>query len=113
MTDAIEGRWLMDFGTIPLSDPTGNEFLLSDGIITSSGTGRAAGHYEVQPGYLTITLPMPAIPGEGPCQIVARLLLPESLECLDRLFGIVQAIMPGEPAMASKACILIRQHDNA
>lgn len=113
MIDAIEGRWLMDFGAIPLTDPVGNEFLLNDGTITSSGTGRTAGHYEVQSGHLIITLPMPAIAGDGPWEIVARLLLPESLGSLDRLFGVVEAIMPGEPAMAAKVCILVRQHDNA
>jgi hypothetical protein len=112
VTDAIEGRWLLVMGRPP-SDPAGNEFMLAGGQVALAATGEPFGHYEVQPGQLVVTLPMPDIAEEGPWQIVVRLLLPGPLESVDRLPGTLESIKPDEPAFVAGTCALVRRRAEA
>jgi hypothetical protein len=108
VTNAVEGRWLLDVG-LPPADPASNEFTLADGRVAVSQTGQVAGHYDVQPGQLLLILPMCAIGGEDPRQIVVRLVLPEPLAPVDWLPGIMESIKPDEPTFVAGTCVLVRR----
>jgi hypothetical protein len=112
VTDAIEGRWLLEMGRPP-TDPAENEFALAGGQVALAATGEAIGHYEVQPGQLTITLAMPTILEEGPQRMIARLLLPEPVERVDRLPGVIEAILPGGATGLVGSCFLARRNADA
>jgi len=65
MRGPIEGRWLIDFGNDGVADAGGNEIVLGGGVVALAHVGKPIGRYEVKTGELTLTLPMPAIDGEG------------------------------------------------
>ena len=85
----------------------------SGGQAASISTRQPAGHYEIQPCHLTITLPRPAIAGEESWEMVARLILPESRARSNRLTGVIEAILPGEPETMTSPWALVRRHESA
>ena len=109
MTDAIEGRWWLDFTHRPPTNPAGNEFVLKAGQVSIAETGDPFGSYEIEPGLLTITLRMPAIPDEGPWRMEAKLMLLDPDSPPDELLGILQAIDPEEQVFSNGACRLVRR----
>jgi hypothetical protein len=113
MATAIEGRWWLDFTKHPPRDPSGNEFILSNGAVSIAKTGDPAGNYQVEPGALTITLPMPSIPGEGPWQMVAQVLLIDPTSVPDSLPGVIRAIGPDGGLIMSDTCNLVRRDADA
>jgi hypothetical protein len=112
-TDAIEGRWWLDFTKHPPRDPSGNEFILSAGTVSIAKTGDPAGGYHIAPGVLTMTLPMPAIPDEGPWRMEARFLLIHPERPVARLDGIIRAIGSNGDVMLNDACALVRMSADA
>lgn len=113
MTDAIEGRWWLDFTTQPARDPSGNEFILSAGTVSIAKTGDLAGTYEIEHGLLALTLPMPSIAGEGPWRMEVKLLLFEPMNPPDRLLGMIQAIDSSEAVISNMPCAFIRRAPEA
>lgn len=113
MTDAIEGRWWLDFTNRPATNPAGNEFVLKAGQVSIAETGDPFGTYEVEPGLLTVTLPMPAILNEGPWRIEAKLMLLDPDSPPDELPGILQAIDSAEQVFSNGPCTLVRLHADA
>lgn len=113
MSNSIEGRWWLDFTKHPPRDPSGNEFILNAGVVSIANTGDLAGSYEVEPGALTITLPMPAIPDEGPWRMVAQILLIDPTNVPDSLPGVIRAIGPDGGLIMSDTCNLVRRDADA
>jgi hypothetical protein len=109
MTDAIEGRWWLDFTHRPATNPAGNEFVLKAGQVSIAETGDPFGSYEIEPGLLTITLHMPAIPDEGPWRMEAKLLLMDPDSPADELPGMLQAIDSEGQVFSSVTCTLVRR----
>ena len=108
MTGPIEGRWLIDFGNEGPADSAGNEIVMGSGVVALARDGTPIGRYEAKPGELTITLPMPAIAGEGEWQMIARFALPENLVAQSELFGVIHGGVPGDDAVAHP-CTLRRR----
>jgi len=92
MTGPIEGRWLIDFGNDGPADPSGNEVVLGGGVVALAHHGKPIGRYDLKPGELSITLPMPPIAGEGEWQMIARFALPNNLDAHEDLIGMMQGI---------------------
>ena len=113
MTDAIEGRWWLDFTNRPPTNPTGNEFVLKAGQVTIAETGDPFGSYHIGPDWLTITLHMPAIPDEGPWRMEAKLLLADPANPPEVLPGILQAIDSADEVFSNGPCALVRRAANA
>lgn len=113
MANSIEGRWWLDFTSFPPRDPSGNEFVLSDGVLGIAHTGDPAGSYEIADGFLTLTLPMPAIADEGSWRMVAQILLPDLSAIPDTLPGVIRAIGSDGGLMMSGTCNLVRRRADA
>ena len=113
MTDAVEGRWWLDFTNRPATNPAGNEFILKAGQVAIAETGDPFGSYVIEPGLLTITMPMPAIPDEGPWRMEAKLMLLDPDSPPDELLGMLQAIDPEEKVFSNSPCALVRCNDDA
>jgi hypothetical protein len=111
--EAVEGRWWLDFTRVPPRDPSGNEFVLSGGVVSIAKTGDVAGTYRTDAGWLTITLPMPPIANEGPWRVVAKLLLADQANPPDQLSGMIQAFDSSDDLMLSDRCALIRRQADA
>jgi len=92
MTGPIEGRWLIDFGDDGPADRSGNEVVLGGGVVALAHDGKPVGRYDLKPGELTITLPMPPMVGEGEWQMIARFALPDDLGAHEDLIGMMQGI---------------------
>jgi len=113
MTDPIEGRWWLDFSTQPPRDPSGNEFILSGGKISLAKSGQAAGTYQLTPAALTMTIPMQAMPDEGPWRMEARFLLAPADRPAARLNGIIRAVGGDGRVILNDACVLVRKGADA
>ncbi|MES2449258.1 MAG: hypothetical protein V4610_01710 [Pseudomonadota bacterium] len=113
MTDAIEGRWWLDFTHRPPTNPAGNEFILKAGLVTIAETGDPIGSYEIELGLLTITLRMPTIPDEEPWRMEAKLMLPNPDSRPDQLPGVLQAIDPEGGVFSNGPCTLVLRKDDA
>jgi len=113
MTEAIEGRWWLDFTKHPPRDPSGNEFILSAGTVSIAKTGDPAGSYHIAPGVLTMTLPMPTIPDEGPWRMEAKFMLIYPEAPAERLTGMIEAIGSDGQVMMSDFCTLVRRPADA
>ena len=109
MTHAIDGLWWLDFMSQPHRKPFGNEFVLSGGIVSTIGSGRQAGTYQIEPGLLTISLPMPTIPDEGPWRVEAKFQLLDPSNPPDRMRGVLQAFDASETVTANETCALVRR----
>ena len=92
MTGPIEGRWLIDFGDNGPADRSGNEVVLGSGVVALAHNGKPIGRYDLKPGELTITPPMPPIVGEDEWQMIARFALPDGLCAHEDLIGMMQGI---------------------
>jgi hypothetical protein len=114
MTGPVEGRWLIDFGGDGTTDAGGNEIVLGGGVVALAHAGKPIGRYEVKLGELTLTLtlPMPAIPGEGEWQMIARFALPADLSAETDLIGVMQGTIPGGPS-DMYSCLLRRRLSQA
>lgn len=108
MTDAIEGRWWLDFTNRPATNPAGNEFVLASGRVMTAETGASAGTYKVEPEWLTIVLLMPVIAGGAQCRMEAQLLLIDSQNPPDKLPGFIRAIDGDGHLMFNGPCCLVR-----
>ncbi len=113
MTDAIEGRWYLDFTEqLPLGS-AGNEVILSRGIVTIARTGVPSGSYQIEAGALTVFLPLPSFEGDPPWRIRATMLLPDPLNPQDQLSGIIETFDGSDAVMMREACTLVRRRANA
>ena len=61
-------------------------------MVALAHDGKPIGRYDLKPGELTITLPMPPIVGEGEWQMIARFALPDDLCAHEDLIGMMQGI---------------------
>lgn len=114
MGDPIEGKWRLEMGRPP-ADPAGNDFLLSGGQVALAGTGEAFGSYELEPGRMTMTLPMPPVDGELAWDMIVSLLVPEPLEPADLLPGIMVAVVSRDRQPIDNTrgtCVLVRLRDD-
>jgi hypothetical protein len=109
IANRIDGRWWLDFTHETPRNPAGNELVLSDGEVTIAETGARAGVYQIEPGLLTITLSMPAIPDEGPWRMEAKLVLLDPADPAELLAGIVHAIDSKDRVIANSSCALVRR----
>ena len=109
MNDAIEGRWWLDFTTQPARDPSGNEFVLAGGIVSIAQTGQPTGTYQIEPGWLELTLPMPSISGEGPWRMEVKLLLVDPMNPPERLLGMIQATDSSGAVIFNQTCSFVRR----
>lgn len=98
MNGPVEGRWLIDFGGDSTADAGGNEIVLGGGLVALAHVGRPIGRYEVKSGELSLTLPMPAIEGEGEWQMIVRFALPHDLGDEANLIGVMQGTIPDGPS---------------
>jgi hypothetical protein len=113
MTDAIEGRWHLDFTEqLPVS-PGGNDVILSNGIVTIARTGARSGSYRIGAGALTIVMPLPSFEREPPLRIQATMLLPDPDNPQEQLVGIIEAFDGSDAVIMREACTLTRRRANA
>jgi hypothetical protein len=111
MLDPIKGRWQLDLlNGHPAG--AGNEFIFADGAVTSPDTGRVVGSYDLEAGLVLIIIPMPAVPEEGPWNMVVRLLMPGSNQEVKTLLGTIEAQAARE-TLSVNACSLVRQAPDA
>jgi hypothetical protein len=104
-----QGRWWLDFATQPSLDPSGYEFILSDGIATTAETGESAGRYEIADRHLKLDFPVPVIPGEAPWRIEAKFMLSYLRGATVRLTGIIRVFDSGGAVLLQDICTLVRR----
>ncbi|WP_150126893.1 hypothetical protein [Sphingomonas panacis] len=112
MTGSIDGRWLIDFGNDRPAEACGNEIVLGGGVVALARTGVPIGHYDVSPGELTLTLPLPALVGEGAWQMIGRFALPDDVGTHANLVGVMQGVHSGGDAL-DHPCMLRRRASQA
>lgn len=113
VANGVEGRWWLDFTRQPPRDPSGNEFVLSAGVVSIAKTGEPAGAYEIKPNTLEIALPFPSFDGEAPWRMVAQFLLPDPSNPPDKLPGMLQTFDSEERLFANNLCTLVRRSADA
>src|SRR5882757_4026914 len=108
MTSEIEGRWRLEFEGGEPRDPSGNEFVLHDGVLSLARTGEAVGTYRLAMPLLVMNLPMPAIAGEGAWEMTIRLAVLEPEQWSDGLLGLSEATDEQGELIATRPCRLVR-----